>query len=155
VSGDPHIRSQHPELIDAVAEGAAVSATLRALVDEVESAEVVIYLVWQQPRSSTVAAHVAFISSAGGRRYVYVAVDPKYRGSQLISLLGHELQHVVEIAREPSVVDERSLSAYYRRIGFSRAGWDAGRFESEAAIEVGQQVMREVLAPGSAATRAQ
>src|SRR5262249_17422989 len=97
---------------------------------------------------------VSFISAAGGRRYLHLAVDPKYAGCRLIALLGHELQHVVEIADEPSVVDERSLAAYYRRIGFSRWGWDAESFESQAAIDVGRRVMREVLAPGFAATRA-
>jgi hypothetical protein len=70
-------------------------------------------------------------------------------------LLGHELQHVVEIANEPSVVDERSLAAFYRRIGFKAAESEVDRFESQRAIDAGQRIMRKILAPGFAASRAQ
>jgi hypothetical protein len=60
-------------------------------------------------------------------------------------LLGHELQHV----------DERSVAAFYRRIGFKAAESEVDRFESQRAIDAGQRIMREILAPGFAASRAQ
>ena len=153
--GDPHIRSQYTELVDAIATGVRTSETLRDLVAHIEASDVVAYLVQQRSPSAAVAAHVSFISAAGGRRYVYVVVDPRYAGCQLIALLGHELQHVVEIAGEPSVVDDRSLAAFYRRVGFHEGRWDVERFDSQKAIDTGQRVMREMLAPGSPATRAQ
>src|SRR5438445_3650089 len=103
---DPHIRSHDPELVDAIASGARTSDTLRDLIAHIQASDVVAYLVQQRSRSAGVAAHLSFISAAGGRRYVYIVVDPRYAGCQLIALLGHELQHVVEIADEPSVVDD-------------------------------------------------
>ncbi len=144
---DPHIRSQHAELLDAVTAGARTSPTLRRLVDRIESSDVVVYLETRRSPSAFVAAHLSFISAAGGRRYLHVVVDPKYAGCQLIGLLGHELQHAAEIAAEPSVVDERSLAAYYRRVGFTAGGAEAERFDSQAAIDAGRRVMRELLAP--------
>jgi hypothetical protein len=139
---DPHIRSRHAELLDAIDVGVRTSPTLRRLVDRLAASDVIVYLELRRSPSPFVAAHLSFISAAGGRRYVHVAVDPKYAGCQLIALLGHELQHAAEIADEPSVVDERSLAAYYRRIGFA-AGDGEERFDSQAAIDAGRRVMRE------------
>jgi hypothetical protein len=151
---DPRIRSSDPEVLDAIETGAQASETLRELIAHVEASDIVVYVVLRPSPSPSVAAHVSFISAAGGRRYVYIVIDPRYGGCQLTALLGHELQHVVEIADEPSVVDERSLAEFYRRIGFATNGWALERFESQRAIDAGQRVMREMLAPGSVASRA-
>jgi hypothetical protein len=152
---EPHIRSHHPELVDAIAAGVRTSVTLRDLIAHIEASDVVAYLVLHRSPSASVAAHVSFISAAGGRRYVSVIVDPRYAGCQLIALLGHELQHVVEIADEPSVIDDRSLAAFYQRIGFAENGWASDRFDSQPAIDAGRRVMREMRAPGSLSSRAQ
>jgi len=152
---DPHIRSLCPELAGAIAAGVSGSDTFRDLIAHIETSDVVAYLVRHRSPSAAVAAHVSFISTAGGRRYVYVVIDPRYAGCRLIALLGHELQHVVEIGDEPSVVDEGSLAAFYRRVGFSAGRREAEDFDSQKAIDTGQRVMREMLAPGSPATRAQ
>jgi hypothetical protein len=152
---DPHIRSADAALVGALGAGARASATLRELMVHINASDVVVYLVARRALSPTVAAHVSFISKAGGRRYLYVAVDPRYSGCQLVALLGHELQHVVEIADEPSVFDQRSLAVFYRRIGFSTGGWENDRFESQRAVDAGYRVMREMLAPAPAASRGQ
>jgi hypothetical protein len=140
---DPHIRSPYPELLDAVSLGARTSPTLRDLVDRIEASDVVVYLANDSAPSPFVAAHLSFISAAGGRRYLMVTVNRQYMGCQLMALLGHELQHAAEIADEPSVVDERSMSAHYRRIGF-RTGSQAEQYDSAAAIETGRRIMRDV-----------
>jgi hypothetical protein len=60
----------------------------------------------------------------------------------MIAMIGHELQHAVEIAAEPTVRSKRDLQNYYKRIGVaSRAGdtWD-----TEAARHTGRRVAREV-----------
>ena len=99
--------------------------------------------IWRD--APAIAADTAFISAAGGRRYVLVAIDPKYGGSQLIELIGHELRHAVEIADEPSVVDTRSLAKLYRRIGFGGDVGDGNHFDTHEAIEIGGRVLHDVL----------
>src|SRR5262249_12461977 len=146
---DPHIRSRHAELLEAIDAGARTSPTLRRIVDRIEASDVVVYLVTRPSLSPFVAAHLSFISAAGGRRYLSVTIDPKYAGCQLVGLLGHELQHAAEIAGEPSVVDERSLAALYRRIGFSTEGPEVERFDSRAAIDAGRRIVRETSAGSS------
>jgi hypothetical protein len=93
------------------------------------------------------------VSAAGGRRYLRVVIDPKYPGCELAGLLGHELQHVLEIVSEPTVVDTTFLVAFYRRIGLDKSGGLVRRFETRQAIEAGTLVMREAPEPPLVARR--
>jgi len=62
-----------------------------------------------------------------------------------MATLGHELYHALEIAQEPSIVDARTLAAFYRRHGIETGGI-AGRqtFETEGAEQAGRQARREL-----------
>jgi hypothetical protein len=65
--------------------------------------------------------------------------------TQQIAALGHELRHAVEIADAPSVVDDASLAAEYRRVGFpSRAVRSGNGYESRAAIDAAHRVWAEL-----------
>ena len=151
---DPHIRSAHANLLDVITTGLRRSTTMRDLVERIEASDLVVYMEWRVSPDSHVAAHTAFVSAAGGRRYLSVVVDPRLAPCQLLPLIAHELQHVAEIAGEGSVVSEQSLAAFYRRVGFSTGGWERERYESRAAIEAGERVTREMRETGSAASRA-
>jgi len=151
---DPHVRSLDADLLDAIHAGARTSGTLRGLVARIDASDVVAYVMWARSTETGVAAHVSFMAAAPERRYLRVVIDPAYGGCQLLGLIGHELQHVVEIAGERTVVDERSLAALYRTIGYESGGFGEARFESRAAIESGRRVMHEVLASGSLSIRA-
>jgi hypothetical protein len=59
-------------------------------------------------------------------------------------MLGHELRHAVEVAGAPWVLDESSLAEEYRRIGFPSGGRNGAAFESRAAIDAGERVLREL-----------
>jgi hypothetical protein len=61
-----------------------------------------------------------------------------------VAILGHELQHAVEVANAPWVVDEASLAEEYRRIGFPSHADHGMSFESRAAIDAGQRVLRDL-----------
>ena len=61
---------------------------------------------------------LTFISAVGGYRYVHVRVARLAAADVQIALIGHELQHAVEIADAPDVVDRPSLAREYQRIGF-------------------------------------
>lgn len=101
----------------------------------------------------TLAWLLLFISANSGRCYVRIAIDRRYAGCQRLGILGHELRHAVEIADAASVRDNASLASLYRQIGF-RTGQDReDRFDSEAAIDAGHQVEREVVAFAARSSR--
>jgi hypothetical protein len=140
---DPHVRTADARLLDALTAGIKASPTLRDVVARLESSDVVAYVVFERQHAPHIAAHVSFISAAGGRRYLHVGIDPKYGGTPLIALLGHELQHAAEIAAEAAVVDARSMAALYGRIGFAGLAGTREHFESDRAISTGERVGRE------------
>jgi hypothetical protein len=143
---DPHIRSGEAELLDAVAKGGRVSPTLQRLVDRLDASDVVVYLMFDRSPSPSTAGHISLLTAVPGRRYLRISIDRRNIGCQRIGILGHELQHAVEIADEPSVTNQAGVAALYRRIGFRSAGDYTDCFDSLPAITAGQLIQREVLA---------
>ncbi|MFI5178188.1 MAG: hypothetical protein ACHQO8_06485, partial [Vicinamibacterales bacterium] len=74
-------------------------------------------------------------------RFLHVVLNGRLSADHLIELVGHELQHVVEIARTPEIRDEDSLAR-----AFDRMGWrvTAGHFETDAARHTEWQVGSEI-----------
>ncbi len=130
----------------ALTKGARVSPTLQRLVDRLDASDVLVYLMFDRSPSSGIAGHTSLVTAAAGRRYLRISIDRRNIGCQRIAILGHELQHAVEIADEPSVTDPAGLAALYRRIGFRSANNYTDRFDSQPAIAAGQRIQREVLA---------
>jgi len=141
----PHIRSAARPLVDLVAEGADRSATFRSLVERLDASNLVVYLEYALLRRYGLAGQLTFISAAGGRRYVRVQIDWHQPRSLQLAVLGHELQHAVEIAGSPEVNDISSMARYYARVGIDRSvGGGGRRFDTHTAIDTGRRVYREL-----------
>jgi len=65
-----------------------------------------------------------------------------------ISTLAHELQHAVEIADRPAIVDEGTFARVYAQIGHATRPSPGARhgFDTVAAISIGHRVWRELWA---------
>jgi hypothetical protein len=59
-----------------------------------------------------------------------------------MSIVGHELQHALEVALQPSVRDLASFATLYMRIGDQPVRSD--RFDTAAAREAGRRVRNEM-----------
>ncbi len=143
-----HIRTLHPSLTAAIHAGVEQSGSFRALVDRINGSDVVVHVMFDEQPEAGMAGHVAFAMAAGGVRYVRLSVSARLRGCALLAILGHELRHVVEIADERSVVDQKSMAAFYSRIGERRTADRRAMFDTEAAVATGDRVRREVLGHG-------
>jgi hypothetical protein len=140
------IRTTEPRLRRALDDGVRRSASFRALVRRLEHSDVVVYLRCSGERRSNVGGRLTFVSAAGGFRYVLVQLARLEPRAQQVAMLAHELQHAVEIADAPAVVDSESLAREYERIGHV-SQWSAGprvAFDTHAAIDMGRQVLWEV-----------
>jgi predicted ATPase len=84
------------------------------------------------------------MAAAGGLRYVVIRLQPKRRAAE-IAMLAHELQHAVEIADTPSIVDEASLAREYARIGYRSRSAHGLAFDTKAAVEIGRRVAEELM----------
>ncbi len=59
-----------------------------------------------------------------------------------MAAIGHELQHAIEVLSDPHVIDMASAYSLFERIGPT----NSGRFETPAALHVGDRVGDECLA---------
>ena len=139
-----HIRTTDPRLLRLLREGVRASDTFRRLVERLNRSDVVVYLDCGGGRSSA-DGRLSFVSAVGGYRYVHVRVARLASADVQIALIGHELQHAVEIADAPGVVDSLSLAREYQRIGFLSPRITPGMsFDSDAAVAAGNRVLREL-----------
>ncbi len=152
--GGPRLRPQDSRSVQVLKEGAARSATFRALVDRIEASNLIVYVAVNPVMRSTLSGALTWMTRAGGFRYVRATISTDLPFDQMIASVAHELQHAVEVIEDESVTDERSLVELYKRIGQpSRAAGPSG-WETLAAQRTGTQVRRElVAAPATAMTR--
>src|SRR5690349_1433881 len=78
---------------------------------------------------------------ATGFRYVRIQLALRGAPEDAIAVLGHELQHAVEVAEAIDVIDAGGLEKLYRRIGV-RSGPQV--YDTIAAQELGKVVRREL-----------
>ena len=112
------------------------SATLRHQCRELAEARAVVVLEWRKSPDSQSRAITRMGTDSSGVVVATVSVPPV---SDVIELVAHELEHVLER------VGGLDLAAQSRRRG-SRIWKAFGGFESQRAIDTGRQVAREVEA---------
>ena len=116
------------------------SPTVRRLIAELQQLDVLVFvdinLAPMIDRGTT-----SVITNAGGFRMLRVIISGTLDPARRIEVLGHELQHAVEIARERSVVDDPTLRDLYLRIGYAMGSTS---FETDAARQVEYDVRRDL-----------
>lgn len=144
--GGPRVRPQDARIKDAIKEGMVRSATFRALVQRIESSDVIVYVAMSPTIKTSLSGMLTWMTQAGGFRYVRASISPDQTFDQLIATIGHELQHAVEVTEDPTVLDEKTLVGLYRRIGVHNEMVSPNRWETAAAQQTGSQVRRELTA---------
>ena len=124
------------------------SATLRDLVAQLEQTATIVYIESGEPTPDRTPGRTRFVTTgAGGWRYLRISIDERRSNLDVMSLVAHELQHAVEIAQNPEVVDDASMVGLYQRIS-SVSGRGVGGshwFETQAAIDMGRRVYLELF----------
>ncbi len=144
VPRSPRLRLTDPRLHTVVEAGRRQSPSFRALVDHLEDTDVVVYVQCAFLRTG-LAGELQFLTTAAKLRYVLVRIGWDLPLPRKIAILGHELQHALEVARSPDVVSAATLAAAYERFGFTRnRGSDRADFDSAAAIDAGTTIWREL-----------
>lgn len=149
---EARLRPQDPRLADLLQAGVARSATFRALVNRLESGNVIVYLTLSQDLKSSLAGKLTWITKAGDFRYLKATLNLDQTADQMIATLAHELQHALEVSADLDVTDQRSMLALYKRIGRPSYSGLAEAWETKAAQDTGVRVRRELLSAATAAT---
>ena len=154
-SGEVRLRPQDKRLEQVLKAGAARSATFKSLVDRIEASNVIVYVALSPIMKSNLSGMLTWMTQAGDYRYVRASISTELPFDQMIATLAHELQHAVEVIDDPTVVDEKSLVALYKRIGRQNSNAAPARWETQAAQDAGFRVRRELVeAPATTMARA-
>ncbi len=121
------------------------SGTVRALVDALEGSDLLVF-VELRPGVEGGTGWLQLLGGCGDYRAVHVALDVRRPLADRIGWLGHELWHAFEIATEPQVCDDDSLTALLQRIGYATGPEDES-FETDGARTAGVRARREALDP--------
>ncbi len=142
---------------DLIDDGYHRSATFRRLIDDLEAARSLLVLIEPGPCSdSRYRGCVWAVASSAHQRTVVIKIDPmRDTRDGLIAVLGHELQHAVEIADHPTVVDPETAQELFGGHVGACDHW--APCETAAAGDVERVIRRELgnrsAAPFSVAGR--
>jgi uncharacterized protein YkvS len=133
-----HLRAELAHVIDR-------SPTLRSIVRQIEESDVIVHVTCERFASVMLDGRTVLGSASPDVRYVRVQIDCMLPEQRLVTILGHEFQHVAEIAAAPDVVDPRSFARLFKKIGYSCGTAAREAFETAQAIDAGDRVRREYL----------
>ena len=122
-------------------EGLRRSSTIGRLVAAIQASDVVVILALTNDRSAR--GRTQFSSAQAGVRIVITTISAFLIQDERLAVLGHELQHVCEIAAAPEVRDDEAVRKLFVRIG-DRTSWSRDSYETAAAVEIERRVLNEV-----------
>jgi hypothetical protein len=116
------------------------SPTVGAMIAAIEQTDIIVYVDVQTSPLSW-RGGTQFIGASLSSRFVQVTINLSLPPADRAEVLGHELQHVLEIARAPAVRDAAGMKRLFGNIG-----WGHGdEFETAAARDVEETVHREIV----------
>ena len=140
-----HVRTIEPQLSGVLRNAVLQSPVFRELVTRLTESDVIVYVKTGRHLPTGLEGHLRFVGCGGGRRYVVVTVAWGRPEARAMATLGHELQHALEIAERPEIIDSATLARAFAEFGQqSTHGRNGLAFETAAAIEAGQRIWSEV-----------
>lgn len=119
----------------------ACSPTVARMVVELQTSDLIVGIEAAPPDRKT-RGELRIVAASSGVRHVRIRLRVPNHVHQLVSVLGHELQHAMEVAADLEVRDAATLRRFYLRVGWE--GIAGGRYETDAAQEAGRVVAKEV-----------
>jgi hypothetical protein len=139
------VRTNEAPIAELIAQAMAGSPSFRLLVEQLAGSDVIVYVRSQRKLPTGVDGYLAFMGSAGGRRYVVITLSWGQTPLRMVATLGHELQHAVEIAERRDIVDDTTMTEAYEGFGSEGAWRPKGRsFDTQAAISAGTRIRTEM-----------
>jgi hypothetical protein len=138
-----HVRTADASMKALLKRGFRKSPAFATLMRRLQYSDVIVY-VEEVPRlPGALEGRLVMLPVAHGQRYVRIQIALRGAPEDWMAVLGHELQHAVEVADALNVRDQAGMIELYERIG-TRGGDHV--YDTAAAQEMGRTVKREVTA---------
>jgi hypothetical protein len=136
----PRVRSHSARIVAAIARGTGSSPTFRRLVETIDATDGLVFVDEGICRVGVRACLVPTVTVAGPSRVLHILVNlRKAQGCGTVAMIGHELQHAIEVLGHPGIRTDIQVYNFFDLVG--RTG--AGRFETKAAIQAGLAIESE------------
>lgn len=139
---NPSVRSSDRALADLIGKATRGSQTFRNLLARIETTNGIVYVEPGKCRTGVRACLQMWMHVSGPNRFVRIVIDRSIRPSEIETMrsIGHELQHAIEVLREPTIIDGATMFNFLKRT----APTDNPRFETTAAVNAGNAVFDEL-----------
>jgi hypothetical protein len=140
------VRSTEAYMIGLIREGYDRLSTFRELVDFLQHTNVIVSIHRVPCAGGRIRSCLVAVKGSRQERHIWIKVDPQHTiRDWLIATTAHELQHAVEIAENPGVIDRTSLLELYRGIAVGRCGQGLSEeCETPRALATERQVLGEL-----------
>ena len=139
---DLRVRTNHAGIRTLIDRATVRSPTFRNLIETINASDGIVYVV-SAHCGHGVRACLSDVRIAGSHRILFVRVDVRKADRNLMTSIGHELRHAVEVLNDRSVTNNTALYFFYCREGYTGL---AGSFETKAAILAGEAIGAEISA---------
>jgi hypothetical protein len=136
------VRAPDKRIQELIADGFCRSQTFAALVIALNRSDVIVYIESVVSLPKDMMGRIAMLPKAGSIRYLRIQIRADLPRKDAIALIGHELQHALEIAGAPEVRNDEGMVKLYERIGY--AGTGDHTYDTGAAQDAGRRVRREL-----------
>src|ERR1700724_2790493 len=121
VTDDTHglftrVRSTQRFMIALIREGFSRSSGFRDLVDALQQSNVIVFVQPASCAGGRIRSCLVSVNGSRRERHIRIIVDAHTSHDWLIATVAHELQHAVEIAEHPEVIDGSGALQFYRGI---------------------------------------
>lgn len=127
-----------------IVRGHAASPAFRRLIEAIERSDVIVHVEQVNQPGDGLAGSTRFVTRAGGQRYVRVTLYGSWSTNQTMALIGHELQHAVEMASAGWVVDQATCLELFHTIGHRTCDRQRLCYDTDAALAAGARVWKDV-----------
>jgi hypothetical protein len=125
-----------------IREGVCGSPTLRALADRLDASDVTIHVSVKPFTDRRLAGGLRFLAATPTDRVLLIEIAFGLDRYARIAMLGHELQHAVEVAETPQIRDKEGFLRFYALHGVEGAV-ECG-YETDAARQAETAVRKEL-----------
>jgi hypothetical protein len=135
---DWHVSTSDPSIGIVLDDGLQRSATLKSLVDSIQMTNGIVSVQPGVCRHAVKGCLLHAMSVVEGRRYLSILVDTNQTSVDLVGTIGHELQHAVEVLRDPRITSGLGM------LSLVESGRSEHYYETDEAVRVGDMVRSEV-----------
>ncbi len=144
-SADPRLRPAEASAAALVADAVSRSAIVRDLAGRLRGTDVVAYVRVGPCVEGERDSSIHFIGRSRYDRFMVIKINETLSPDRQIALVGHELQHAVDMAQASWITDSARMQQYFLVSGW-KLGYPEPGFETFSALQTERKIAQELAA---------